>query len=374
MDNPFVFGKPVSGENFADREREIKELALDLRSGQNVLVYSPRRFGKTSLLSEVLAALRKEGILTVYADLFLATSKNKFADIYASALASGTETKVEAMVRTLRDLLGVAPKFTLKSDTLPVEVIIELELRRTDVGRVLEKLYDAPQRIAKKKGKRVVVVFDEFQEIAKMDGEEIERSMRTKIQHHDKVAYVFMGSRKHLLAQIFGSRARPFYKSAKEYPLGGIPPDQFGEFIHDKFRKSGFRVEAAAIARIIEVAGGHPYYVQQLCHELWNRNLAKKEVGTGDIDAALEAVLSLNSMGYVQIWDSLPAQQKAVLLAVAADGDQVYSAEFIERRGLISAAHVQRALKSLEQKEIIEKNTHWAIGDVFFKEWLKRQG
>ena len=373
MNNPFVFGKAVSGENFADRERELKELALDLKSGQNVLIYSPRRYGKTSLISEVLAKLRKERLLTVYVDLFAATSKKKFADIYASALASGTETKLEAMIRTLRDLLGVMPKVALRSDKLPVEVAVELGLRRADVDVVLEKLYDAPQHIAKRREKQVVVVFDEFQEIAKLDGEDIERSMRTKIQHHDKVAYAFMGSKKHLLKQIFGSRARPFYKAAKNYPLGGIPLKQFEKFILRKFEATGFKVEGAALAKILEVTDGHPYYTQQLCHELWNQNLSRMKIRSGDIDAALELVLQLNAGEYSQIWDSLPAQQKAVLLAVASGDEQVYSSEFIERHDLVSPQHVLKALRALERKEVVEKNKHWMITDVFFKQWLKQR-
>lgn len=315
-----------------------------------MLIYSPRRYGKTSLIFEMLVKLRKEGLLTVYIDLFSATSKKKFADIYASALASGTETRLEAMIRTLRNLLGVMPKITLKSDKLPLEVVVELGLRRSDVDTVLEKLYDAPQRIAKKRGKRVAIVFDEFQEVAKLDGEDIERSMRTKIQHHDKVSYVFMGSKKHLLKQIFGSRARPFYKAAKNYPLGGIPFEQFEKFILRKFEKTGFKVERAALAKILEITDGHPYYTQQLCHELWNQNILKKEINSGDIDAALGLVLQMNSGEYVQIWDSLPAQQKSVLLAVAAGGEQVYSNEFIERHDLVSPQHVQKALRILEQR------------------------
>lgn len=373
MINPFVHGKSVCGPNFADREKEIRELALDLEGGQNVLIHSPRRYGKTSLIKEVLSVLKKKGILTVYVDLFPVTSKSKFADLYAAALAQGTETKLEAMVRAIKELVGVTPKIKLKPEGLP-NIEVELGLRRPDIDRALDSLYDSPQRIAKRRGKRVVVVFDEFQEIANLDGEQIERAMRTKIQHHAEVAYVFMGSRRHLLKQIFGSKARAFYKQAKEYPLGKIPPEKFEGFIAEKFAATNFRADEAGIIKILEITGGHPYYTQQLCHELWNLCLPKGEVRLGDVGAAVENVLLANSGEYIRVWESLTAVQRAVLTAIALNGEQLYSGEFIERHNLGSPQHVQKALKALERKELIERNKKWEITDIFLKEWLKRLG
>lgn len=373
MENPFIFGRAVKGQDFTDREEEIKELMFDLGSGQNVLIYSPRRYGKTSLIHEVLSNLRKKGVLTVYVDLFSATSKRKFADLYAAALAGGTETRLEAMIRIIREIVGITPKITLKPEGLP-HVAVELGLRKLEADRVLENLYDAPQKIAEKRGESVVVVFDEFQEISGLDGEDIERSMRTKIQHHDRVAYAFMGSKKHLLKQIFRSKARPFYKIAKDYPLGGISPEKFDEFITEKFVATGFKIEETAIIKVLGVTDGHPYYTQQLCHELWNLCLPKREVDLNDVYAAVEKVFMLNSGEYIEIWGALTGLQRAVLLAIARDGGQAYSSEFIEKHDLGSPQNVQKALKALEKKELVGKNERWDITDVFFKEWLQRLG
>ena len=373
MENPFTFGKAVRGQDFADREKEIRELTLDLKSGQNVLIYSQRRYGKTSLIGEVLSNLRKDGLLTVYVDLFSVTSKGKFADIYAAALASGTETMLEAMIRTIRDFIGVTPRITLRPEGLP-NIEVELGLRKPDVDRALEAIYDVPQRIAEKRKKRVVVVFDEFQEVSGLNGENIERSMRAKIQHHDKVAYAFMGSKKHLLDQIFGSRARPFYKSAKNYPLGKIPPEKFEKFIAEKFAGTGFKIDGTSIIRILNITDGHPHYTQQLCHELWNLCLPKRGIGVSDVGTAVEKVLTINSGEYIRIWDSLTGLQKTALVAIAQGGEQIYSSEFIEKHDLGSPQHVQKAVKAIERKELAEKNEKWEIPDIFFKEWLKRLG
>lgn len=373
MENPFIYGKAVYGPNFADREEEISEMMMDLKSGQNILVYSPRRYGKTSLVQEVLSNLRKEGVLTVYVDLFPVTSKSKFADFYTAALARGTETKLEAMIRVIREVIGVTPKIKIKPEGLP-NIEVELGLRRPDVDQTLENIYDAPQQIAKKRKKRVAVVFDEFQEIANLDGEHIERSMRTKVQHHDQVAYVFMGSKRHILKQIFRSKARAFYKQAKEYPLGKISSDKFKGFIAKKFAASGFKIDETSILKILGFTEGHPYYTQQLCHELWNLCLPNRTVRVSDVDIAVEKVLRINSGEYARIWESLTNVQRAVLLAIATEGGQgqLYSSEFIERHDLVSPQHVQKALKPLEQKELIERNRKWEVTDIFFREWLRK--
>ena len=369
MKNPFVCGQIVSGASFADRKGEIREISNDLKNGRNVLIYSPRQYGKTSLILEVLSSLREGGLLTMYLNFFPLVTKKKFAEALTASIARGTATKLEEMIRTIKEIISLTPKIVVRKEGLEAE--IELGLKRKDVDRVLDELYDAPQRIAKKRGKRVIVVFDEFQEIRNLDGDEIERSMRTKFQHHDSVTYVFMGSRRHLLRQIFTSKARPLYNIAKEYPLGKIPRDDFSKFIIEKFSNGGFRMEKACVEKILDTTDCHPAYTQQLCYEIWEL-CANKKVVAEDVDAAVERVITLNSRAYAEIWGSLRGGQRAVLVALAKGDGEIYSSEFIEEHDLGYPQRVRKVLKSLETKELIEKNQKWEITDVFFKEWLKR--
>lgn len=370
MKNPFVCGQIVSGENFADRKREIEEITQDLKNGRNILIYSPRSYGKTSLILEVLPRLKAEGLLTVYLNFFPLTTKRKFAEAYAAAVAGGTATKLEEMIRTIKEIISVTPKIVLKREGEPA-VEVELGLKRKDVDRALDELYDAPQRIAEKRGKRVVVAFDEFQEIRNFDGEEIEKSMRTKFQRHDKVTYVFIGSQRHLLRQIFTSKARPLYRIAKEYPLEKIQREDFSEFVAKKL-SSRFEVGEKCVEKILDVTECHPYYTQQLCYEIWGLCSDRKTVAVEDVAVAVERVIALNSRAYTEIWGSLSGGQRAVLSALAKGGDEIYSSEFIEEHDLGYPQRVRKVLKSLEAKELVEKTNRWEIPDIFFREWLRR--
>lgn len=370
MKNPFVYGKSVVGEEFADRKEEIRELMLDLKSGQNVLIYSPRRYGKTSLMLEVLSRLRAEGFLTIYVDLFPLTTLTNFAELYAAAIAQAVETTKDKIVNFLKKILSVSPKVTVGE-----KVRIEFGLPAVDPADVLSKLYDLPEEVAKKKKKKAVVVFDEFQEIAKLDGEQIERELRTKIQHHRRVAYVFMGSKRHLLRLMFQTKARALYKIAKVYPLGKIEVDGFKEFIRRKFRDGGFTITDESVSRILEMSQGHPYYTQQLCHELWNLCQPDQKIEVADVEAAIGKMLTINSEVYTQIWEGLTWTQRAVLSAIAKDIRDLHSREFVVRYGLASPQHVQKALLALDRKELVERSDgRWEVTDIFFKEWLRRLG
>ncbi|MBU1262738.1 ATP-binding protein [bacterium] len=210
--NPFKAGSTVTDEYFTDREEEIKTLLLDLKSGQNVILYSPRRFGKTSLILKVISHLKKEDCLCIYVDLFPISSKKRFAEILASAIAKGTSKRVEEVARKIKNFLpNIFPKIVLKGEG-NMEFDLEFGERELDIEKLLTSLYDLPQNIASKRRKRIVMVFDEFQQIGQIDGEEIEKNLRSKIQHHNDVSYIFMGSKRHLMERIFNDKSRPFYK------------------------------------------------------------------------------------------------------------------------------------------------------------------
>lgn len=372
MKNPFVCGQIVSGASFADRVEEIRAISQDLKNGRNILIHSPRQYGKTSLILEVLSRLKAKKLLTIYLNLFPLTTKKKFAEAYAAAIAKGTATKLEEMIQTVKDIISLTPKIVLKKEGGPA-VEIELGLRRKDMDRALDELYDAPQRIAEKRNLRAVVVFDEFQEIRNFNGEEIEKSMRTKFQHHDRVTYVFMGSQRHLLRQIFTSKARPLYRIAKEYPLGKIPREDFSKFIGKKL-SGRFEAGEESIEKILDTTDCHPYYTQQLCYELWELCSGKETVEVEDVTVAVGRVITLNSSAYTEIWGSLSGSQRTVLRALAEGGDEIYSSEFIEEHDLGYPQRVRKVLKSLEAKEFVEKTDKWGVTDIFFKEWLRRMG
>jgi len=378
MENPFVYGKVARGEFFADREAESEELMADIASGQSVIIFSPRRYGKTSLILEVLDRARGEGLLAVYLDLFKVTSEEGFIATYAKELAKLQSGGVRSVLRSLRELLPrLVPKVVLKSEKAGVEVEFEFD-PRSERAPLLDDLFDAVATIGTKSGKRAVVVFDEFQEIADWDGAgNVERQMRAHFQLHQSVSYIFMGSKRHLMQGIFQSKNRPFYRFGKHFPLGKIPRNEFAAFIQKRFGETGVQVVGPVTDEILNVTEDHPYYTQLLCHILWDRTREARAVTTDDVSSALQKVFLREAHAFHDLWDMLPLKVRQLLVALAKEENsqvQVYSSDFLQKHNLGSASSVQRAVSRLMIEEILEKLTGgYQFTDIFFKRWIRNE-
>lgn len=375
MENPFIYGKEVSGSSFADREKEMKELLADLKRGQNVMIYSPRRYGKTSLIKKVLGVLKRAKLITVYVDLYKATSQTKFVDIYARAVAeqvTGNLGKVMALVKNF--LPKLLPKVVIRAEGAP-EIEFDYNHQRP-ITPLLDDLLESVAKIARQRGRNAVVVFDEFQEITDYGDDEIERAMRTRFQAHNNVAYVFMGSKQHLMKKLFLSKNRPFYHSGKHFQLMKIPAEKFADFIAGNFRKGGFKIPTQVVADILNKTECHPYYTQLLGSALWDyaQERGRSDLTARDVDQALNLVLDRESHAYVEIWDSLKGYGRILVEALAkCDQAKIFSSEFAVANNLAAPASIQRPAYSLEERGIIERrNGHYALADVFFKMWVLR--
>jgi len=372
MQNPFIFGDVVSGRDFADRQREIDELTRDLLSLTNIIIASPRRYGKTSLILEVFRHLQTRDVLTAYVDLFPATSRARFIEIYAGALSQASRGKLEEAISFLREIIPT-PKIVIRPNGVPG---IEIELRRTrkDDEALLQSVLDAPQKLAERKKQSAVVAFDEFQEIENLDGEQMQREIRSRIQHHSKVAYVFAGSRKHLLDRIFADKTKPLYRIGKALYLSTIPADDFKDFICSKFQSGKIRISDNIADEILSFTECHPYYTQQLCHEIWNLLDSESQVDESHIAKAIQNVLTSQSYAFATIWESLPRTQRALLRGIAVDGGaKVFSREFIAGHSLGAPSNVQKATQYLVERGLLERmNGSYVITDVFYREWLRR--
>lgn len=367
MDNPFYYGEEVDKPYFIDREKEIGDLVNDLSRGQNIIVYSPRRYGKTSLIKQVLSVLAKRGLLTFYVNLYAATSKRKFVDIYARAVASGTRDKLDRVIKSLKELFPrMLPKITLGEDGAP-EIGFDYDRRPREISPLLDDLYGAVEKYAVRKKKRAIVVFDEFQEILNLEDEEIERSMRGVIQSHKRTAYVFMGSRRHMMQKLFNDASRPFYKSGRMFPLGKIGFQDFSAFIKKKFEEGNIKTDQKVIDEILKVSECHPYYTQMLCSVLWDRGL--------DIGHAIMELIDRESYTYTTIWDGISSKRRLLLEALAkGSGGNIYSQEFISESGMGTPSGVQKAVAYLEEKGVIYKeNGNILFSDMFFKQWILRR-
>src|SRR5437868_9478020 len=268
--NPFRFGDVATGEHFTDRTREITELVRDLRSGQSVLLISPRRYGKTSLITAVLARIRNQHVLVAYVDLLRTTTKERFANQLAAALYAGLTPAVEQVVHRAGELfqsLPLRPKITLNQDGTP-SFEFTAAPGSTDIDQTIDRLLELPQHVATRRKRQAVLVLDEFQEIMTLDPE-LPARMRATFQFQADVAHVFLGSRQHLLRQVFTESNSPLYNSAKVFPLGPILPDAFSRFIVERFASTQIDIDNDAVARLLDITRGHPHDTQKLAYFTW---------------------------------------------------------------------------------------------------------
>lgn len=375
MRNPFIFGQAVQGRNFANRITEIRELLTDLRERQRVFLISPRRYGKTSLILNVLSRLKREGFYVAYIDLYKAFSLKRFVELYAQAISSAAETKIEKAVRVIRDILpGLRPRIEIGTNGTPA-ISLDYVAPERDMLRVLDEVYEMPEKLALKRKKRFIIAFDEFQEVRNFNGEIIEKGMRASFQHHSNVSYLFAGSKTHILLNMVMNRSKAFYKMGKIMWLGKMPREEFGKFIMSQFERTGFSIKSKAIDRILDIAEDIPYNAQRLSHEIWSLCLNKRQVGLGDVERALVKILDESQAVFIPIWDRLTLHQRQALHAIANYGGRtLFSKKFVSEHHLGALSSLQTSLRLLTKREILDKeNGNYIFTDVFFKEWIKRR-
>jgi AAA+ ATPase superfamily predicted ATPase len=374
--NPFVYGETVTGENFADRVDELRDLERDLLDGQIVFMMSPRRFGKTSLILNLFHRLRQKGAITVVMDLYRCASLGQFLNQYLNLLLRAGETRMEKVTRFVGELLpNLRPRLSVGTDgSFSAELLISPIEK--DLSKIAEEVFDFPQRIARHQKKNVVIAFDEFQEIRNFDGEQIEKTIRSVIQHHRQVGYMFAGSKRHVIKDMILRQDRAFYNAGKVINLGKIDRSIFIKFMQKKFGESDFKCSEEALEEICKVADDCPYYVQYLCHEIWDNFCSAKKAEKSDVKAVLERIVSEESPIYLTIWDELTLHQRRLLQAVATSGGKnIFSQEFVVRNELTSASSVQTSVNLLVDKGILgRENGSFAIDDVFFKYWILSYG
>jgi AAA+ ATPase superfamily predicted ATPase len=368
--NPFTYGGRVTGETFCNRQEEIKELLSDILARQHVILFSQRRFGKTSLVWRVLSEARKNGVIPVYVDLYPVSSLAEFIELYARAIAEALSGYEKAM----KLLKGLFSRLYLSMGLDAMgnpqwNVGVDRNRESESLDEVL-MTFEAYLKRTKKAG---VVVFDEFQQISETNGNKMEARLRSTIQTHEHVSYIFVGSRKHLMQDIFSNPNRPFYRSGKIFPLGKIRPDDFASFLRERFGSARFAISNKAIHAILEATETHPYYTQYLCHILYDiaeENRVREE----DIPRALDLLISREATAYMNTWDLLTLRQRQALVSLAESksGESPSRHESLQRFGMSQPAVMMRALNSLLEKDLVDKERGtYQIIDVFFKRWIR---
>lgn len=379
MVNPFNFGDLALDQGFANRQEELRELRNDMRNGQNVVLFAPRRYGKSSLLWRAVQELVRDGALIAQVDLMRTTTKEQLAAALSKTIFEDIATPLYRAREHAAEIfrgLRVRPVMTIDPLDGSVGFSIAAGHGSVDVDATVERLLELPAELAAERRRRVVLVFEEFQEILSIDPH-LPALMRSVFQTQPDVSHVYLGSKRTLMHRLFNDANQPFWRSARQMELGPIPAQDFAAWIRKRFAETGRAVGEEALGRVLTITGGHPYATQELCYWLWDETSESEEATVLTVDAALDRVLRTEGAHFTRIWDTIALTQRLVLQAVAQDPpEQITSTAYRALHGLPAASSVQKATSALVKGELLRRDGpgRYAISEPFLAEWVRRYG
>jgi hypothetical protein len=288
-------------------------------------------------------------------------------ELYYNAIINAMPPWEKAFKKITNLVKNLRPVVSLDQNGQPAVSVQSSEI----VSKVdLSEVFDLPQKLAGTKP--WIVVFDEFQEIDKLNGESFEKELRASIVHHDKVGYAFMGSQMHMLLNMFTHRNRAFYQFGKIIELNKIDQRVLLEYLMDRFKKSGFKPSEGICLKIINICNNIPHYVQYLASAVWESGLENgHSLNEEVLKAAVGKILNNQSDYFLTMFENLTSYQQKVLKAIQANGENILSSDYAKHYRLKSPSSTQRAVERLIKDDIIEKlGSTYFFRDPFFKIWL----
>jgi AAA+ ATPase superfamily predicted ATPase len=350
MENPFVFGTVAEGARFTDRKNEIEEIKSVLNSRNHLVMISPRRFGKTSLILKSTDKLRRP---VIYLDLQLVTDTNDFA---TELLKRTLKVYKWENIRHYLSSFRIVPTVELNPVTNSVSVSFLPAIK--DDFKPLAEVLDLIEKIANDK-KRPIVIIDEFQEVNSL-GKALSKQLRSVMQHHKLVNYVFLGSIESMMKQIFETKKSPFYHFGYLMKLDKIPHADFLSYLEKRLKT--VTDQSVAIAEdILEFTDCHPYYTQQLAFYCFSW-LEKNRYNGQALQKIINNIVEVHSNDYQRLWNTLSNTDKKILISLAAgkNGTSVTA----------PASTAYSGLQRLAARGYLLKDTAYKFDDPFFKKWI----
>lgn len=376
MENPFYITGIIPEPYFCDRDKETTWMVRTLENRAHILLTSPRRMGKTQLIRHLFEQHSvKDNCYTFYTDIYATTSLHELVlflskEIYSVLVPKGKNVlnKFLACLHSLTGSFGYDPVSNTPTFNIKLGDIHSPELTLEEIFNYLEQA-DKP----------CVFAIDEFQQIANYPEKNVEALLRTHIQRMNNCLFIYAGSNRHILENMFNTSAKPFYNSAEQIYLDSIPKDVYTGFAEALFVNAGRRIVPEAVSYAYDLFEGHTYYVHNLLHNAFAYLDANKIIEKIDIDRVLDDVLEVKGHGFASVMNQLNYQQKETLIAIAQDGkvSGVTSVAFVKRHALKSPSSVQYAISTLLEKQLLTYHNQgrtkvFSVSDRFMEMWLNR--
>jgi len=369
--NPFVIGKYLSKEFFCDREQETDFLEKQMLNGRNVTLIADRRIGKSGLISHVFAQQEMQRrFYTVVVDLYATSSLAEMVYTFSNEVYRSVRQQSQSWLDMFFQVIS-SLRIGFKLDPVTGSPAFDLGLGDiTAPEMTLEQVF----AFLETADKPCVVAFDEFQQITNYPEKNIEALLRTHIQRCKKTQFIFSGSRKHMMTQMFLSPSKPFYQSTINMGLEPIPRATYTDFAKRMFLLGGKQITDEAVEQVYDLCRGVTWYMQMLLNEMFALTDAGGQCEADSIKEALNNVVQVQEPFYREILAALPIKQKSLLYALVKEkeAENVTSGAFIQKHKLVSASSVQSAMKGLYEKDMVTENDGvWRVYDIFLAQYLQ---
>ena len=365
--NPFRYSEPVPPDELIDRDGEARELVDKAFSGTNTRLIAPRRYGKTSLLRRAMRDARNDGWAAVYVDFFgvltLADVAARIELAYAEALEGRLRSWFRGVQRRLRPTLRV-------STGEPVPAGVEVSLDPQEETPLLERLA-LPRSLHERTGVRVLVVFDEFQDVLAAK-DRADALIRSEIQHHgDAASYVFAGSQLGMMRALFADRRRAMYGQSWPIELPPLDPVDVSDYVADRFANTN-RDPGDTLGPLLDAAQGHPQRTMLLAHALWEEVEPRGTATDEDWAAAFDRALGVARDELRAIWTGISTGQRRVLTTIAENTEGLYAGG--RRHGGSRGGAVKTAVAALADLGEIAPDpavaTGYRVVDPLLRYWI----
>ncbi len=376
MENPFYITGIIPEPYFCDREKETTWMVRTLENKGHILLTSPRRMGKTQLIRHVFEQPTiKDNYYTFYTDIYPTTSLHELVlflskEIYSVLVPKGKVVlnKFLAGLHSLAGNFGYDPVTNTPTFNIKLGDIHSPELTLEEIFSYLEQA-DKP----------CIFAIDEFQQIANYPEKNVEATLRTHIQKMNNCLFIYAGSNRHILENMFNSTAKPFYNSAEQIYLDCIPKEVYTDFAEEQFKKASRRITHEAVSLAYDLFAGHTYYVHNILHNAFAYTDSEETIDETIINKTLSDILEEKGRSFANVMNQLNMQQKETLIAIAKEGiaSGITSVAFVKKHALKSPSSVQYAINVLLDKQILtyqnEKRTKkYSVSDRFMEMWIRR--
>ena len=362
MKNPFRHTGIATAPAFCNRETESSELLRAIENARNILLYSHRRTGKTSLIQKVLGGL--SDVHPFYVDLYGTTTVEEFVTATIRALTREMPS-VEHALTWLR-MRFTRLTFQFSADPATGQPTVTPAFTGHDEEEMLTELFRTLEELSYKKP--LVVAFDDFQETTSYGAPYFEKRIRLEIQSHHRVSYIFSGNHPQLITPIFTDRKRPLYNLAAPLPLTKIDTEAWVTWAMALFKHGKRAMDENVLQEVITLCQGHPMYIQEFFYHLWENGLP--DGGVGEI---LQIILQRREMEFINLFSTMtPNQKRAMKLVARHEGKGLFSAKNLQSVGFTSTSQASRALGALLGRDDVIKEESWSVCDPLFKQWILR--